>query len=237
MRLGVLGPSGSDLVTLAKSAQLLLDAAAVEKVLYLGSDDALDRVVAAWASELVGGNPSAELVFERAAAACAGANADVIETFVAAEQARQRLSVLTSVPRPPGRTIELFDGRIAVMLYDKATLDEDDIAGATLLVYGRADGPVIHPIGSRLFFSPGPLRGDGAPSPDAHGMAVIDDQGGGIRIDLLDPSGAVARTERVDARLRGAKLKIHAGPGDAPDSTKAAAAGAGQIEPGGTKTS
>lgn len=211
MRLGVLGPARSDLVTLARSAQLLLDSAGVEKVLYLGPDDALDRVVSAWASELVGGNPSSELVFQRAAAACAKAAPEAIETFVAAERARQRLSVLTSVPRPPGRTIELFDGRIALLLYDKATLDEDDIAGATLLVFGRADGPVLHPIGSRLFFSPGPLRGEDAPAPDAHGIAVIDDQGGGIRIDLLDSTGAVARTERVDSRLRGAKMKIQAG--------------------------
>ena len=211
MRLGVLGPARSDLVTLARSAQLLLDTAGVEKVLYLGPDDALDRVVSAWASELVGGNPSSELVFERAAAACAAAAPEAIETFVAAERARQRMSVLAGAPRPPGRKIELFDGRIALLLYDKATLDEDDIAGSTLLVFGRADGPVVHPIGSRLFFSPGPLRGQDAPAPDAHGIAVIDDQGGGIRIDLLDAAGGIARTERVDSRLRGAKMKIQAG--------------------------
>ncbi len=208
VRLGVLGPTASDLVTLAKAAQLLLDKAGVERVLYLGADDALDRVVATWASDLVGGNPTADLVFQRAAAACASGSPEEIEAFVAAERARQRLSVLTSVPRPPGRTIELFDGRVAVIVFDKANLDEDDIAGATLLIYGKSDAPVVHPIGSRLFFSPGPLRAEGAPARDAHGIAVIDDQGGGIRIDLLDPAGDIARTERVDARLRGAKLKV-----------------------------
>jgi hypothetical protein len=82
------------------------------------------------------------------------------------------------------------------------------------------------------------VRGDDAPAADAHGIAVIDDQGGGIRIDLLDQSGAIARTERVDARLRGAKLKIQANAGEAPDSTKAAIAAIedGGAEPGGTKT-
>ncbi len=207
VRLGVLGPTPSDLVTLAKAAQLLLDKAAVERVLYLGADDSLDRVVAAWAADLVGGNPRADLIFQRAAVACATADPETIEGFVAAERARQRLNVLQSVPRPPGRTIELFDGRVAVIVFDKKALDEDDIAGATLLIYGRSDTPVVHPIGSRLFFSPGPLRSD-APSPDAHGIAVIDDQGGGIRIDLYDLQGEVVRSERVDARLRGAKLKV-----------------------------
>jgi hypothetical protein len=201
VRLGVLGPARGDLVGLATAAQVLLDKAAVEKVIYLGADDTLDRVVSAWASELVGGNPSEELMFERAAQACAIASADAIEAFVASERARRRLGVLTSVPRPPGRTIELFDGRIAVIVYDKATLDEDDIAGATLLVFGKSEPSVVHPIGSRLFFSPGALGPD-------RGIAAIDDQGGGIRIELYDLDGHTIRTERVDARLRGAKMRI-----------------------------
>ncbi len=232
MRLGVLGPANGDLVTLAKAAQLLLDKAGVERVLYLGADDALDRVVAAWAAELVGGNPRSDLVFDRAAKACAVASPEAIEAFVAGEHARQRLSVLTSVPPPPGRTIELFDGRITMLVFDKATLDEDDIAGATLLVFGKSDGPVIHPIGSRLFFSPGALRADATDTPQ--GSAVIDDQAGGIRIEIIDAAGDVASTERVDARLRGAKMRVQ---GPAPVAAEASVdpgAASGRA-PGGTE--
>ena len=98
MRLGVIGPCQDDILALAKAAQVLLDRANVERVLYLGKDDALDRVVASWAHEIVGENPSESATFERAARACVNASASEIEDFVGSERARRRLRVLTTVP-------------------------------------------------------------------------------------------------------------------------------------------
>jgi hypothetical protein len=211
MRLGVIGPCQDDILALAKAAQVLLDRAKVERVLYLGKDDALDRVVASWAHEIVGENPSEAATFARAARACVNASADEIETFVASERARRRLRVLTTVPAPPGRTIELFDGRIAVLVYDKATLDEDDIAGASILIFGRSDKALVHRVGSRTFVTPGRL----ALSPAA-GIAVLDDDvGGGIQIDFLDIDGNVVQSDKIEGRVRATgKLRVQ-GPGSA----------------------
>ncbi|NUP04713.1 MAG: hypothetical protein HOW73_01490 [Polyangiaceae bacterium] len=206
MRLGVLGPSNGDLVALAKAAQALMDQARVERVLYLGKDDALDRIVAQWAAEIVGANPNESAVFARAAVACVKASPQEIEAFVASERARRRLRVFASVPAPPGRTVELFDGRIAVFVYDKATLDEDDIAGSSIMVFGRSDRRLVHRVGSRTFVSPGPLASDGT-----SGIAVLDDESdGGTLIQFLAIDGTILESERIESRsLRATgKLKI-----------------------------
>lgn len=205
MRLGVIGPCNEDLVALATAAQVLVDRARVERVLYLGKDDALDRVVEAWAAEIVGANPDEAVLFARAAVACVKASAEEIDAFVASERARRRLRIYSTVPAPPGRTVELFDGRIAVFVYDKATLDEDDIAGASLMVFGRSDRPLVHRVGSRTFISPGPLGQPGG------SVVVLDDESEpGIRIDMLDLEGNVVSTERIESRAPRAagKLKV-----------------------------
>lgn len=212
MRLGVLGPSGGDLVALAKAAQVLVDHGEVDRVIYLGKDDALDQVVAAWAQEMVGANPDESLVFDRATRACARATSDEIETFLTGERARRRLRIFTTVPPPPGRTIELLDGKIAVFVYDKASLDEDDIAGASLLVFGRSDRQIIHRVGSRTFVAPGPLLPSDAADGDTReptGIAILDGEGGaGARIEVWSLAGELVKTEVVEGRPNPAKIRV-----------------------------
>lgn len=216
MRLGVLGPSAGDLVALAKAAQVLVDHGEVDRVIYLGKDDALDQVVAAWAREIVGANPDESLVFDRATRACARATSDEIEAFLTAERARRRLRIFTTVPPPPGRTIELLDGKIAVFVFDKATLDEDDIAGASLLVFGRSDRQIIHRVGSRTFVAPGPLLpSDSTPSElagaakEPTGIAILDGEGGsGTRIEVWNLEGQLVKTEVVEGRPNPAKIRV-----------------------------
>lgn len=202
MRLGVLGPAAGDLSGLARAAQLLVDGFRAERVIYLAPDDALDRVVGAWASELVGANPNDVVLFERAAHACAKASPEQIEAFVAAERARRRLRIFASLPPPPGRTIELIDGRVAVLLYDKASLDEDDIAGASLLVFGKSQLSLVKRVGARTFIAPGKI------GCEAGGSALIDDERGGVRIRIIDPTGMVSQTEVIGGPITGAKLKV-----------------------------
>jgi hypothetical protein len=202
VRLGVLGPAYGDLAGLARAAQLLLDGFQAERVIYLGVDDALDRVVGAWASDLVGANPSDVVLFERAARACAKATPEQIGAFVASERARRRLRVFSSLPPPPGRTIELLDGRVAVILYDKANLDEDDIAGASLLIFGKSSHSLIKRVGARTFVSPGKIGSDGG------GAAIFDDEGGGLQIRIVDGAGAITETDVIGRLATGVKLKV-----------------------------
>ena len=56
--------------------------------------------------------------------------------------------------------------RVAVLVYEKALLDEEDIFSANLILYGKSDEPVVRRIGARWFVTPGRLGtpGGGASS-------------------------------------------------------------------------
>jgi hypothetical protein len=204
MRLGILGPANGDLIGLARAAQILVDEAHAEKVIYVAHDGALDRVVVNWASEIVGENPSGEGLFKRAAARCARAAPEEIDQFVEGERARLRLSVFVSLPSEPSRTIEILDGRVVLFVHDKATLDEEDIAAAQLLVFGKSRDPLIRRVGTRVFLTPGPI---GCPT---GGAALLDDGADGIRIEVLGPGGAVTAQDQMGGPRPG-KLRVQGG--------------------------
>jgi hypothetical protein len=204
MRLGILGPASDDMIGLARAAQYLLDEAHAEKVIYLSGDGALERLVVSWARALVGGDPSDGAFFDRAAAQCADADPEAIDRFVEHERARQRLKVFYSLPSKQSRSIEIIDGRVVLFVYDKAMLDEEDIAAAQLLVYGKAREPLIRRVGARLFLSPGPI---GCPT---GGAAVLDDGAEGIRIEVLGPGGVVTAQDQIGGPGLG-KVRVQGG--------------------------
>lgn len=201
MRLGILGPALGDLPALARGAQHLMDAAQADKVLYVGNDDALDRVVASWARGIVGANPSDAALFDRAAERCARGTADDIDEFVRKERALRRLRVLMSVP-PGQRTIEILDRHVVLFVYDKATLDTEDIGGAHVLVFGRSDEPLVRRVGSRTFVTPGPISGDGG------GLLLLEDGPGGLQIEVRGTGGKVVASDTHVIGAGGAKLKV-----------------------------
>lgn len=201
MRLGILGPALGDLPALARGAQHLMDAAQADKVLYVGNDDALDRVVASWARGIVGSNPSDAALFDRAAERCARGTADDIDEFVAKERALRRLRVLMSVP-PGQRSIEILDRHVVLFVYDKATLDTEDIGAAHVLVFGRADEPLVRRVGSRTFVTPGPISADGG------GLLLLEDGPGGLLIEVRGTSGKVVASDTHVIGAGGAKLKV-----------------------------
>jgi hypothetical protein len=204
MRLGILGPAYDDMIGLARAAQFLLDEAHVEKVIYLSDDGALERVVVSWARDLVGDNPSGDGLFNRAAARCAEATPIAIDNFVESERARLRLNVYMSLPSGQSRTIEILDGRVVLFVHDKAHLDEEDIAAAQLLVFGKAREPLIKRVGARVFLTPGPIGSAQG------GAAVLDDGADGIRIEILGPGGVVTAHDQVGGPRPG-KLRVQGG--------------------------
>ena len=152
----------------------------------------------------MGANPSDEALFKRAAARCAKAAPDDIDQFVEGERARLRLGIFMSLPPGHSRTIEILDGRVVLFVYDKAMLDEEDIAAAQLLVFGKAREPVIRRVGTRLFLAPGPV---GCPT---GGAALLDDGADGIRIEILGPGGTVTAQELVGGPRPG-KMRVQGG--------------------------
>lgn len=205
MRLGILGPACGDVPALARAAQALVDRHGADKVIYLGDDDALDQVVWGWARGLVGDDPGDATLFARAADACAKASAEGIRQFVESEKARGRLRIFSSLPVGPGRTIELLDGRIVLFVYDKASLDEEDIVGASILVFGRSEEFLIKKVGVRTFIAPGTIGGP------AGGRAVLDDGEGGVRVEIFDEAGMLLASDQAGGASASGKVRVQGG--------------------------
>ncbi len=65
----------------------------------------------------------------------------------------------------PSKQMDLVEGRICCLVHDKAELDRDDIATATVLFHGNAEKAAVVQIGPRYFVTPGRLRpANGAPA-------------------------------------------------------------------------
>lgn len=201
MRLGLLGPASGDIGALGRAAEFVLNGARVHRAIYLGADGALDRAVAAWARKLVGDDPSDDNAWRRAARIALDGTPEAIDKFVATERARLRLKALEAVPEQVGRTIEMVGDRVAVLVYDKALLDEEDILAANLLFFGKSDGPVIKKVGARWFVSPGPIGCEGG------GVAVLEDAGDEVTVTIYDSAGRTTAKETLTVQ-RTTKLRV-----------------------------
>jgi hypothetical protein len=201
MRLGLLGPAASDVGALGRAAEFLLNTARVHRAIYLGNDGALDRAVAAWAQKLVGDDPSDDAAWRRAASVAVQGTADAIDRFVAAERARLRLKSLEALPEHIARTIEMVGDRVAVLIYDKALLDEEDILAANLLFFGKSEAPLVRKIGARWFVTPGPIGCEGG------GIAVLDDEQEEITVTIYDSAGKSSQREALSAH-RATKMRV-----------------------------
>ncbi|HRI66760.1 MAG TPA: hypothetical protein PK156_21085 [Polyangium sp.] len=209
MRLGIIGPAKGDVRALAHAVECLLDVVGVQRVLYLASDGTFDILTRAWARYLVGNNPSEESLFERAALRCANAAPEAIEAFVAAERARIRLRALSCLPEGNRRTVDFFDGRVALFMYDKSILDEDDVVGATIFVYGRSNEPKVKRIGTRMFVTPGPLAG-----PQGGLLVLGEGPSGGVRVEIRNLDGSIFAEEMLGgtgSMLPGIKMRVQGG--------------------------
>ena len=203
VRLGLIGPAEGDILGLGRAAEFLLTTAKVTRAIYLGTDDALDKAVAAWARKLVGDDPSDEATWHRAAdVAIEGTPAD-IDRFVTIERARMRLKALEALPAG-GRTIEMVGDRVAILIHDKALLDEEDILAANLLVFGRSSEPLIKKIGTRWFVSPGQIGSPGG------GTAILDEEASEVVCPVCDATGKATAREALTVQ-RTAKIRVQGG--------------------------
>jgi hypothetical protein len=201
MRLGLLGPAGSDVGALGRAAEFLLNGARVHRAIYLGIDGALDDAVAAWARKLIGDDPSDDAAWRRAADIAASGTTEQIDEFVQTERARLRLKSLETLPEELSRTIEMVGDRVAVLIHDKAMLDEEDILAASLLFFGKSEGPLVRKIGARWFVTPGPIGSEGG------GIAVIDDESEEITVTIYDSTGNPLQREALSVQ-RPTKLRV-----------------------------
>lgn len=204
MLLGVLGPANGDLDGLSKAALFLRDELRVDRALYLGVDTALDTLVHEWAQEIVGENPREDAVWRRAAERCADASAATIDSFLEVERRRRELQLFESLHGDGTRDVELLNGKVVLLIHDKAHLDEEDILAASVLVFGKSRQPVVRQVGQRWFLSPGDF---------SHGGALtLEDREDGIHVSLYDRDAALLKQQKLDMG-RAARMRVQGASG------------------------
>jgi hypothetical protein len=189
MRIGIIGQAGeSD--ELRRAIELFLTDPQIKQIIYLGDDTAVDEVLSNFARENLGED---EFLRRGAELACQG-SADDIEGLLAEDRAGQRLALLRRLPPPPARAIEMLEKWIVLAVHDKAILDEDDVANAHIIVYGKAADADFKRFGPRSFLTPGPLNGGRVGR-----IALRAD--GGLDVSLLDLSGNSVLRESISPAL------------------------------------
>lgn len=207
MRIGLIGPAGSRNGTrngaaekdLRKALEFLLVDADVQQAIYFGVDDSIDAVVGNWAGEIMGGEASEDAFLTRAAAAAISGTPEAIATLLNADLFARRLSLVRKLPLAPARAIEMLDKWIVLGVHDKSVLEEEDIANADVIVYGKSEAAHIKRFGPRAFFTPGPL------SAGHVGMLELT-PGGELEISVFDLSGTPISSETLQSRS--AKLVV-----------------------------
>lgn len=188
MKIGVVGPADDPAAFRAAVLGLSRDQA-VEQVVFLGDGAFLDRAMEGW-GESVGRDTEAEFLRRSVEVAEAG-TADDIRKLLEDDELLTQGHGVRKMPAPPARAIELVDDRIVLFVHDKSVLDEEDIANATVIVYGKSDEALIKRFGKRAFATPGPLA--------AGHVLVIEPGAEGIVLTLLGPSGEPKVREAIGA--------------------------------------
>jgi hypothetical protein len=158
MRIGLVGPAEEDPSLLRVAGEFLLGDCGVEQAIYLGLPPTLDGVLDDWGRQVMLGSASEARFLEQAVELALGHDSKALDALLERDRERQRLAALRCVPASPARAVELFDDKVVLLVHDKAMLDQEDIANAFLIVYGRSKGAALHRFGPRTFFTPGPLR-------------------------------------------------------------------------------
>jgi hypothetical protein len=182
VKVGVVGPlpdDGSGAAILRDAASFLLLDAAVDQVVFLGDGKTLDPVIDAWMAEL--GRDGEDAFLHQAAKLAIEGSVEAIHALLGRDDVAARLGAIRKLPPPPTRAIELIDDRIVLFVHDKAVLDEEDIANASVIVYARSDESVVKRFGKRAFCSPGPLA--------AGHVLVLEPGEEGLTLALYDVSG------------------------------------------------
>ena len=198
MRFGVLGPANGDLAALEEGRASSFSSTTPKRSSTLGP---MTRSTG-WCS-IGPGVWWATILRERhlgargvSAAARPGTKTSTVSS--AAERKRERLEALKCLPAATARTVEIFEGRVAVFLYDKALLDEEDILPASLLVFGKSQEPLVRQVGSRTFISPGEMV-----KAKVGVILLADDPNGDLNVSLFEPRRNWLESHHVSASRTG----------------------------------
>jgi hypothetical protein len=203
MRIGLIGPAtnrnAQGKKELRKALEFLLVDAEVQQAIYFGVDDSIDAVVGNWAGEIMGGTADEDAFLTRAATLAVEGTPEAIAGLLNADTFARRLGLVRKLPQAPARAIEMLDKWIVLGVHDKAVLDEEDIANADVIVYGKADASHLKRFGPRAFFTPGPLSAGNV------GMLELMADGQ-LEVSVYDLTGTPVWSETLQSRA--AKLVV-----------------------------
>ncbi len=201
MRLVVIGPCDGDVRALARAAHCAVTRLSADRVVYLGSDGALDAVVAGWATLLGVRAPFADRLARVLSGDPERLDRD-LEREIAREPLRRKLATIQALPAPGLRSLEIMTDRIVLLIEDKSGLDEEDLLPATAIVFGRGDA-MIRKVGTRVFLCPGSC------AKPAQGLLLLDDAAlsAGIAATLHGPDGTMNTRDIVET-TRSVKMKV-----------------------------
>ncbi len=200
MRIGLVGPADGDTKLLREAVEFLLGDCGVDQAIYLGTDDSVKEVVDAWATEVMGGPATEDAFLRQALLLATRGEPREIDSLLSRDLEVRRLGALRCLPPPPARAVEVFDDKVMLFVHDKGSLDEEDIANAFLVVYGRGRQLALNRFGPRTFFTPGPLQ--------AKRVALIEREAdGSLAIAQFNPETGEP-TGRETLLTRGARLVV-----------------------------
>jgi len=194
-----MGPADGDTETLRTATEFLLTEAEVERAIYLGLDSSIDDVVRGWAATR--GTLRDERDFlSRAAEVAMDGDPESIRALLRDEASARHLDAVRRIPHSRGKAVELIDDRVVMVVHDKAQLNEEDIANAMIVVYGKSPAPFRKQFGPRYFFTPGPLS--------AGSVGILEENGDGdIVFTLRRISGENVWHEPILGR-RTARMRV-----------------------------
>jgi len=178
VRIGLLGP-GEDEALFREAVSFLLGTGDAEQIVYLGEAEFLEAATARWVAEL--GVATEEDFRRRTLEVAMSGSAEDVDGLLSRDAITASLAQIRKLPPAPARAIELIDDRVVVFVHDKAVLDEEDIANAAMVAYGKASEAGVRRFGKRLFVTPGPLAG--------RRVAMIEDERDGAFVAILELSG------------------------------------------------
>jgi hypothetical protein len=195
MRLGFIGPAGTDATSLEEAAKLLICDFEADTIIYLAEDQALRDFITAHESR-----DSGRAIEQQVAQVAATGSPEDIEDVLRKLRGARYLGKLRTAPPPPRRAMEMLDDRIVLIVRNKGTIGEEDVINSNVVVYGDAKELMFKRFGPRCFFSPGPL--------DLGHVGLLDDHSetGGVVLKAIDLSGDVTWNEPIQGR--GAKVMV-----------------------------
>jgi hypothetical protein len=200
VNLGILGPAHGDLVAFRAHCERLLFHEGVERIVYLGVDDALDAASSGW-HEALGAAADDETFFDRIAAVAADDDPAALDAVLAHEARGARLGDIGDLAGDGGRRVELCDGGLVLLLDEHHRPSDDDLANALLVVHGSAPRADLRTRGTCTVVSSGPLPRNGV-AVHLHldrtrlRVRLLDLAGRSVRDIFLNPRGTV----RIEVR-------------------------------------